>query len=159
MGLTVCSPEGIKAIMKGNWGSAWRTLACASTASMLFYEKYMPLPFLKNPVFCYDGKYATFLGCLLFLCLVCQQRGEESTFMPTIKSQIDEILQMRAHGSLSEILLSSLEIGADISYHLDFQNIHCPRMTPPVWNFQSLCQSLYLPAVLSRMKGTFSTKP
>lgn len=29
-------------------------------ASMLFYEKYMQLPFLKNRVFCYDGKYATF---------------------------------------------------------------------------------------------------
>lgn len=35
--------------------------------------------------------------------------------MPRIKSQIDETLQMRAHGSLLEILLLSLEIEVDVS--------------------------------------------
>lgn len=42
-------------------------------------------------------------------------RKDESTFFPSIKSRTDRTLQMRAYGSLLEIVLLSLETGGDIS--------------------------------------------
>lgn len=66
-------------------------------------------------MFCYEGKYVTFsCGPAVHLLSVLAERTE-FTFIPRIKSKIHETLQMRAYGSLLEILLLSLEIGVDNS--------------------------------------------
>lgn len=114
MCLTMCWPEGIKAIIKGNRDSVWRMPACADIVNMLFYENIYNSPCLKI-VFCYEGKYATFSCESPVHWFSTLAERTELTFVPRIKSQIHEPLQMRTYGSLLEISLLFLEMGVDIS--------------------------------------------